>query len=324
MPTYDICETHSSTYSASATLAKGGSPTTVVTTVSQKFRCIVTGGPVTEAQVACQSSLPKVGYSSFYSAVTGDVLYNAVCTGKNVTRSTKNKNLFSISVTYKTEPLDAEVCTGTPVSTLAELPVTVSAAISGSDRVLYTDFADKQCMRFDKVKTLFDQPIVTQDPILTLTISQFESGISYNTMQARSFLVNDSTYNGDPAGTWRCVMTSAVEQEVQLASGPVTAVKATYQVQKNESFYTTPAGGTVTTGWDQQVPLVSPKYFVAAAGGDPDQILTFADLTSGESLVDYINLDGTKRAYTEGGSDDRPDYTSFENYKRGSFSFLQA
>jgi hypothetical protein len=287
--------------------------------VSQKFRCIVSGGTVTEAQVACQSSLPKVGYSSFYSAVTGDVLYNAVCTGKNVTRSTKNKNLFSISVTYKTEPLDAEVCTGTPVSTLAELPVTVSAAISGKDRVLYTDYNDKQCMRFDKIKTLFDQPIVTQDPILTLTISQFESGISYSTMQDRSFLVNDSAYNGDAAGLWRCIMTSAVEQEVQLASGPVTAVKATYQVQKNESFYTTPAGAQVTTGWDQQVPLVSPKYL-----DDDDNIVVFSDETSGESLVDYIELDGTKRAYTEGGADDRPDYTSFQNYKRGSFSFLQA
>ena len=114
-------------------------------------------------------------------------------------------------------------------------------------------------------------------------------------------------------------MTSAVEQEVQLASGPVTAVKATYQVQKNESFYTTPAGAQVTTGWDQQVPLVSPKYL-----DDDDNIVVFSDETSGESLVDYIKLDGTKRAYTEGGADDRPDYTSFQNYKRGSFSFLQA
>jgi hypothetical protein len=119
-------------------------------------------------------------------------------------------------------------------------------------------------------------------------------------------------------------MISAVEQEVQLASGPVVAVKATYQVQKNVSQYTQPDGTVVVTGWDQQVPLVSPKFLAPAAGAEPAHIKTFADATSGESLIDYINLDGSARAYTEGGADDRPDYMTFQNYKRGSFSFLQA
>jgi len=322
---YDICEARASSYSSSATLAKGGRPTTVVTSVTKHFRCIVSGGTASDTQVACQPSLPSVGFTAYYSAATGQVLYNAICVSKNVTRNKSNKNLFAITCTYKTEPLDAEVCLGSPVATLPEISPTVTASISGKDRVLYNDFAGEQCMRFDKVKTLFDQPVVTQDPILTLTIQQYESGISYNTMQDRSFIVNSDTYAGDAAGLWRCQMTSAVEQEVQLASGPVTAVKATYQVQKNLSQYTQPNGTVVVTGWDQQVPLVSPKYFIPSIGaGFPTEIRTFADATSGESLVDYINVDGTERTYTEGGSDDRPDYMTFQNYKRGSFSFLQA
>jgi len=322
--TYDICESRESSYSSSATLAKDGKPTTVVTSVTKHFRCIVSGGTVSDTQVACQPSLPSVGYTAYYSPASGQVLYNAICVSKNVTRNKSNKNLFSISCTYKTEPLDAEVCLGSPVDNIDDISPTVTASISGKDRVIYNDYAGEQCMRFEKVKTLFDQPVVTQDPILTLTIQQYESGISYGTMQDRSFLVNSDTYAGDAAGLWRCMMVSAVEQEVQLSTGPVVAVKATYQVQKSLSQYTQPNGSVVVTGWDQQVPLVSPKYFVPAAGADPAHIKTFADATSGESLVDYINLDGTERLYTEGGADDRPDYMTFQNYKRGSFSFLQA
>ena len=324
MPSYDICEARASSYSSTATLAKDGKPTTVVTSVTKHFRCIVSGGTVSDTEVACQPSLPSVGYTAYYSPTSGLVLYNAICVSKNVTRNKSNKNLFSISCTYKTEPLDAEVCLGSPVASIDDISPTVTASISGKDRVIYNDYAGEQCMRFDSVKTLFDQPIVTQDPVLTLTIQQYESGISYNTMQDRSFLVNSDTYAGDAAGLWRCQMISAVEQEVQLVAGPVVAVKATYQVQKNVSQYTQPDGTVVITGWDQQVPLVSPKFLAPAAGAEPAHIKTFADATSGESLIDYINLDGSARAYTEGGADDRPDYMTFQNYKRGSFSFLQA
>ena len=324
MPTFDLCETTTSSYTSTATLASGGKPTTVVTNVVQGFRCIVDGGTVSDADVACLPALPSVGFSSYYSAASGLVMYGAICVSKNVVRNKSNKNLFTITCSYKTEPLSAEVCFGTPVDDIADIDPTVTAAISGKDRVIYTDYAGEQCMRHVGCKAPFDQPVVTQDPILTLTINQYESGISYSTMQERSFIVNSDTYQGNTAGRWRCQMISAVEQEVQLSGGPVTAVKAVYQVQKNDSFYTDPFGNTTITGWDQQVPLVSPKFLEPAAGGDPASIKTFADETSGESLVDYINVTGTKRPYTVGDPDDRPDYIQFQNYRRASFSFLQA
>jgi len=324
MPTFDLCETTTSSYTSTATLASGGKPTTVVTNVTQGFRCIVEGGTVSDADVACLPALPSVGFSSYYSAASGLVMYGAICVSKSVSRNKSNKNLFSITCSYKTEPLSAEVCFGSPVSDIGDISPTVTAAISGQDRVIYTDYAGDQCMRHDGCKAPFSQPVVTQDPILTLTINQYESCISYNTMQERSFIVNDSAYQGDAAGRWRCQMISAVEQEVQLASGPVTAVKAVYQVQKNDSYYTDPDGNTTITGWDQQVPLVSPKFLELGQNGDPDVIKTFADETSGESLVDYINSDGTERQYAAGFADDRPDYITFQNYRRESFSFLQA
>ena len=217
--TYGFCETRTSSYSSSATLAKGGKPTTVITTVNQTFRCIVRGTDeaVSDAQVACQDALPKVGFSNFYSAATGQVLYNAICVSKNVTRHKSNKYVFDITCTYKTQPLDAEVCLGNPVNDLVDIGPTVQASISGRDRVLYTDYDSKACSRFDGTKMMFNIPVVGKDPVLTLTISQFESGISYETMMDRSYIVNNSLYGGTGAGTWRCVMTSAVEQEVQLA-----------------------------------------------------------------------------------------------------------
>lgn len=325
--TYGFCETRTSSYSSSATLAKGGKPTTVITTVNQTFRCIVRGttAAVSDAQVACQDALPKVGFSNFYSAATGQVLYNAICVSKNVTRNKSNKYVFDITCTFKTQPLDAEVCLGNPVTELVDIGPTVQASISGRDRVLYTDYDDKACSRFDGTKMMFNIPVVGQDPVLTLTISQFEAGISYNTMMNRSYIVNDSLYGGTGAGTWRCVMTSAVEQEVQLAAGPITAVKATYQVQQNLSFYKGLTTGTkITTGWEQLVPLVSTHFCTRNGNGDVAGIFSFADVTSGEKVTDYIHHDGERRAYAEGGADDRPDYLSFENYPKASFSFLQA
>lgn len=324
--TYDICETRTSSYSSSGTMPSGGKPLTVKTTVNQQFRVIVSGDSVDETTVACAAGLPQVGYSAFYSPTTGKVLYNAICMSKSVKRHPKNKDFFTVDLTYSTPSLDAEVCFGTPVNDLSEIAPTVTAAVSGTDRVLYEDYAStpKQCFKQPFVKVLYDTPITTKDPKLTLTIVQFESALSYDQMQARSFITNDAAYAGLPAGRWLCKLTSAVEQEVQLQAGPTTAVKATYSVERSDASYVNLDDTEVITGWDQQVPLISPKYIEDAAA-DPLVIKRFTDETNGERLTDYIMLaDGTKRDYTEGGDDDRPDYTTFQNYRRASFSFLQA
>ncbi len=325
--TYTKCEMRSSSYSSSGTLPSGGKPLTVKTTVNQQWQIITSGDLVSETTVACQAGLPQVGYSAFYSPSTGQVMYNAICTGKTVKRSPKNKSLFIADITYSTPHLSAEACFGSPVATLDDIEPTVTASVSGRDRVLYEDYSStpQQCFKQPFVKVIYDSPVVTKDPNVTLTITQFEDAITYDQMQERSFVVNSDTYNTLPAGRWLCKVTSAVEQSVALSDGnggvvQTDVVKVTYAVERNDSSYKNLSGTKVVTGWDQQVPLVSPKFI-----NDEGEIERFTDATNGEQLTDYINLaDGTKRSYTEGGVDDRPDYRTFQNYPRVAFqSFLQ-
>lgn len=319
--TYTKCETRASSYSSSGTLPTGGKPLTVKTTVNQQWQIITTGDLVSETTVACQAGLPQVGFSAFYSPSTGQIMYNAVCTSKTVKRSPKNASLFHADITYSTPALDAEACFGSPVDNLTDISPTVTAAVSGRDRVLYQDYSATplQCFKQPFVNVIYDSPVVTKDPNVTLTINQFEAAITYDQMQARSFVVNSDSYNGLPAGRWLCKLTSAVEQEVELAGGSTTAVKATYVVERNDSSYVNLSGTKIVTGWDQQVPLVSPKFI-----NDDGDVERFSDETNGEQTTGYINLaDGTKRAFTDGGADDRPDYRTFQNYPRTSFSFLQ-
>ena len=328
---YDICETRSGSYSSSGTIGKGGQRK-VTTTVSQGFRVIVTDSvnsitpaDVSDAEIACLAALPQVGWSVYYSSSTGLALYNAVCSSKRVSRNASNGLVFDVNVEFKTGPLDAEVCAGSPVDDLTDIAPEVSSSVSGSERVLYTDAAGTQCWKIPVVGVPFESPVVTQDPRLQLTISQYETSITDDQQQGRSFVVNSSTYRGLPAGRWLCRVASATEQQVQLSGGPVNAVRVTYVVERNDSFHIDSSGATIITGWKATQPLVSPKVISSdsPAGPVPPRLVTVADLTSGESNVSYINpADGTERQ-PAGAADDKPDYLVFQQYNSIPFTFLQ-
>ena len=331
---YNICETRSGSYSSSGTIGNGGQRK-VTTTISQGFRVIVSddstsisAADVSDAEVACLAALPQVGWSTYYSSTTGLSLYQAVCSSKRVARNQANGLVFDVSVEFKTSPLDAEVCAGSPVADLTDITPEISSSVSGADRVLYTDASGLQCWKLPYVDVPFESPVVTQDPRLQLTITQFEASITDDQQQGRSFVINSDVYRGLPAGRWRCRIGSATEQQVQLTSGSVTAVKVTYVVERNDSFHVDSSGSTVITGWKATQPLVSTKVISAdsPAGPVPPRLVTVSDLTSGESQLAYLNpADGTERQPSSTGStDDKPDYLVFQQYPAIAFnSFLQ-
>ena len=288
----------------------------------------ITPADVSDAEIACLAALPQVGWSVYYSSSTGLVLYNAVCSSKRVSRNTSNGLVFDVNVEFKTGPLDAEVCAGSPVASLDDITPEVSSSVSGSDRVLYTDATGTQCWQIPHVGVPFESPVVTQDPRLQLTISQYEASISDDQQQGRSFVVNSDTYRGLPAGRWRCRIASATEQQVQLSGGPVNAVRVTYVVERNDSFHIDSSGATIITGWKATQPLVSPKVISvdSPAGPVPPRLVTVSDLTSGESQVAYVDpSNGYERQPSAvGASDDKPDYLVFSQYPAIAFnSFLQ-
>jgi hypothetical protein len=328
--TYDICELKAGSYSSSGSIGSGGRRK-VTTTVTQVFQVMVgddstsiVPADVTEVEIACLAALPQVGWSVYYSASTGLTLYNAVCSSKSVTRDRKKGLRFEVHVQFKTNPLDAEVCAGSPVDELSDIAPQVTAAVDSSERVLYSDANGAQCWKLPVVDIPFDSPVTTMDPRLNLTITQYESFISDDQMQGRSFVVNSDTYRGLPAGRWRCRVASATEQQVQLSGGSVTAVQVTYVVERSDAFYVDPnSGNPVITGWKATQPLVSPKIISpdSPAGPVPPRLVRKSDLTSGEEQLAYINpADGTERQTGQ----DRPDYLVFDNYAAIPFnSFLQ-
>lgn len=336
---YTVCEISKGSYTASGNTGIGAFSRQVVTTVKQEFRVEYKaaggeypngGEDIGESEVACNAGLPQVGYSTFAST-DGSVLYNAVCTNKEVRRDPGNRSIFYATITYKTPPLDAEACFGSPVLNLTDITPVVTASVSGSEQVLYSDYNGQQSWKLPSVDVIFEEPVTTVRPRLTLNIQQFEASISDDQMQGRSYAVNSGTYRGLGANRWRCRMVNAQEQAVTLglAGGGtqiVNAVRVSYAVERSDDFYIDPnSGANVIYGWQGTAPLVSPKIIsseppAGMVGPMQPRLVRKADVSSGEEQMAYINLDGTER----GTGADRPDYLQFQVYPAISFSFLQA
>jgi len=339
---FEVCEVGFGTHSSSGNTGTGNFSRQVVTTVKQEFRIKYNGSgsgaypnggeSISESDVACNAGLPQVGSSTF-SSNSGQVMYNAICVGKDIRRDRGNKSMFMATITYKTPVMDAEACIGSPVLNLTDIDPVVTASVGGKEQVLYSDYNGAQCWKLPEVNVMFDNPITTQRPRLKLTIAQFEATISDNQMQGRSYVVNSGTYRGLPAGRWRCIVQNAQEQQVVLSDGlggtnEVTAVRVTYNVERSDDYYIDPmTGNSVIYGWDATAPLVSPKIIsteppTGMVGPMQPRVVRKADLTNGEEQMAYIYANGYERPPGTGA--DRPDYLRFQAYPSTSFSFLQA
>jgi hypothetical protein len=280
-------------------------------------------GDVTEGHVACDPRLPVVNRSTWYSSLTGLSMPFAVCTSKDVTRDSKNGNIFTVTCNFETGPIETEQCTAAPPANAEEIQPEVSIEIGSYDRVLYSDKNGVQCWKLP-TGSPFQTPVTETIPTLRLTITQFEPFVTYEEILERSFKTNSSTYRTKDAGLWLIGAVKATEQDVTFADGSVnTLAKVTYPIMLSERYFYPPGvdatdANKTVYGHDHVHPLVD-TYKLDAAGGDPEPITKGGNVTTG-----YINTDGTLRE-PAAANEERPDYLRFRTQDEIDFStFLQA
>ena len=316
-----VRETFDSGFSISGSVSNGR--TKVSSSASKQFIVVTSAANpslISEVEVACLSSLPVVNRSTWVSADGTAYMPFAVCRSKSVQRRPDNGLVFDVTCTYETGDTESEQCAAAPPVSLTDITPTVTANIGSYERTLYSDKSNPsvQCWQYEGTKTPFAQPVLETIPTLQLVIEQFEASITFDQMLERSFKVNSSTYRSKAAGLWRIGAVKAVEQDVQLAGGPTTAVKVTYPIALSERFFYPPGDDVNKTvyGHDQVIPLVD-SWKVDAGNIVPNKD------AQGRVRAGYINTDGTERV-PGAANEKRPDYLQFKVSEEIDFgTFLQ-
>lgn len=329
----EIKETLETSFSIKGSKSEGGKDL-VNHTATKNYRVVakksfsfenLTFGDVTEAHVACDPRLPVVNRSTWFSARTGLSMPFAVCRSKDVSRESGNGLIFNVSCNFETGPIETEQCQATPPSNGDELLPQVSIEVGSYDRVLYADKVGVQCWKLP-TGSPFQSPVTETIPTLRLTITQFETYVSFEDILDRSFKCNSATYRSKDAGLWLIGAVKATEQDVTLADGSIaTLAKVTYPIQLSERFYYPPGVAATEAnktiyGHDHVQPLVD-TYKLEQAG-DNDAVPMTGD--KGNVRTGYINTNGTERVPANP-DDERPDYMRFRTQDRIDFStFLKA
>ena len=316
-----VRETFESGFSVSGSVSEGRQQ--ISSSATKQFIVITSASDpsdVSEVEVGCLGSLPVVNRSTWVSADGASYLPFAVCRSKDVQRRSDNGFVFDVSCTYETGETEGEQCASAPPVNLTDITPTVTANIGSYERTLYSDKSNPsvQCWQYEGTKTPFAQPVLETIPTLQLVIEQFEASITFDQMLERSFKVNSTTYRSKDAGLWRIGAVKAVEQDIQLAGGPTTAVKVTYPISLSERFFYPPGDDSTKTvyGHDQVIPLVD-SWKV-----DAGKIIPNKD-SQGRVRPGYINTDGTERV-PGAANEKRPDYLQFKVCEEIDFStFLQ-
>jgi len=321
---YSVCKVGDDSYRVSGSTGQGNSRNTTqnftqtyIVKVLDPDGKLYTGNPseINTAIVGQAQGLPTVQKSIYYDADSGTIHPYAVCTGKDVKRRRDAPMVFDVSCSFQskteTENMDNET-----VTQPTDIRPEVTVSVSGKDRVLYQDLeTGNQSYLFPGIKLQYPAPVVTQVPLLTLTISQYESYVSYAQILARSFKVNSANWQGFGAGFWRLVVKNVSEVDIQTQLGTVTWAKVTYEATlSNDGFYDE-SGTWQLTGWKAQIPCIAPKFKNAA--GD---IQKFVDPNTSEPFMGFINKNS---GLLYGGSN--PQYITHTRYETLDFnSIIQA
>jgi hypothetical protein len=328
----DICETLETSFSIKGSKSSAGK-SLVNHTAKKTYLAVMRKsfsfeqmqfGDITEGHVACDPRLPVVNRSTWYSSLTGLSMPFAVCTSKDVTRDSKNGNAFTVTCNFETGPIETEQCTAAPPANAGEIQPEVSIEVGSYERVLYADKDGEQCWKLP-TGSPFQSPVTETIPTLRLTITQFETFVTFEEILERSFKTNSATYRSKDAGLWLIGAVKATEQDVTFADGSVnTLAKVTYPIMLSERFFYPPGvdatdANKTVYGHDHVQPLVD-TYKLDAAGGDPEPITG----DNGNVTTGYINTDGTLRE-PAAANEERPDYLRFRTQDEIDFStFLQA
>ena len=325
--TFDIRQKTEGNYSSSGSYGQGGSRQSTQTINVKYFVTAIPPVPATgdtntgpeymnEHYIGCLTSLPTVMGSVYYDANTGLMNPYAICMSKSVKRNTQNPYLFEVDASFKTKALETENCTivAQDVAIPTDISPEVTVSVGNTQKVLYHDlFTGDQSFMYEGIKERFSSPVTTDIPNLTLTISQYESYVSYAQILARSYVTNNATYAGFGTGMWLCKVENVSNVELKVGGATQTWARVTYNVSLSQDGYYDPNGTYQLTGWKQQVPLIASKFLPDAAEEKTDPFMA-----GGMPQLGMINEDGTKAA-----NQDKPDYLTFNRYRSASFSFLQ-
>lgn len=321
---FSVCKVGDDSYRVSGSTGQGNSRNTTqnftqtyLVKATNADGSLYSGNPseINTAIVGQANGLPTVQRSIYYDPDAGVIHPYAICTGKDVKRRRDAPMLFDVSCTFQskteTESMDNETVTA-PTDIRPE----VTVSVGGKDRVLYQDLdTGDQAYLFPGIKLQYPAPVVTQVPLLTLTISQYESYVSYAQILNRSFKVNSTNWQGFAAGLWRLVVKNVSEVEIQTQLGTTTWAKVTYEASlSNDGFYDE-SGTWQLTGWKAQIPCIAPKFKNAA--GD---IQKFVDPNTSEPFMGFISKTS---GLLYGGS--KPQYITHTRYETLDFnSIIQA
>jgi hypothetical protein len=335
---YSVCKVGDDSYRVSGSTGQGNSRNTTqnftqtyIVKVLDPDGKLYTGNPseINTAIVGQADGLPTVQKSIYYDADSGTIHPYAVCTGKDVKRRRDAPTVFDVSCSFQakteTESLDNET-----VSQPTDIRPEVTVSLSGKDRVLYSDFGtdfstpsartdSEQCWMFKNIKLQYPSPVVTQIPLLTLTISQYETSVTYAQIMQRSFKVNRTAWQGFNKGYWRLVVKNVSEVDIQSQLGTVTWAKVTYEATLSNDGYYEQDGTTWTqTGWEAQIPMIAPKYYDSPLVGNAS-IKKFIDDDTGEPYMGFLDYDEDWDLAAT-----RPKFKTHKRYEDIEFSdFLQ-
>lgn len=345
---FSVCKVGDDSYRVSGSTGQGNSRSTT-TNFTQAYIVKTldadgsrySGNPsdINAAIVGKADGLPLVQKSVYYDADSGVVHPYAVCISKDVKRRRDAPTVFDVTCTFqaKTET-ESDSEHETVPNDPTDLRPEVTVSVDGKERVLYQDFGtafatpdvrtnsqSKQCWMFeatDGTDTFgllqYPAPVTTQLPLLTLTVAQYETYVSYQQIIDRSYKTNQTAWKGFDPGLWRIVVKNVSEVDIQTVSGPATWAKVTYEVKLSSDGYYNQSGTWINTGWEAQIPMISPKYYDSPLVGDA-KIKKFIDVKTSEPYMGFLGYDGDEDLAAT-----RPNFKTHRRYESIEFTnFLQ-
>lgn len=305
--------------------------------------------------------IPQVNYNTYYDSVANVSVPLAVCTSKTVTRKQENTAVFEVDCSFQTgggsgggggakqgkaqefeTPQDPEP--QEPPTNVTDISPVVTRSVVGRDIVLHSAPAygadglgedlelGVRSTRYlptldafgnGELSNEIDQPITRKQPLLQITVTQFEDTFTDEDLLKRCFRVNTQEYRGFPVKSAMITAINAVEQNVQLAAGPADKYRVTYNILIDEYSAEDSTGTSLFIGHAHGVPLIGHWYF--DENGDARQFLVGEE--TGIGNVGLISVLGERLGDPGVGGNQlgAPDYVRFDTVDEIDFEdFMQA
>jgi hypothetical protein len=313
-----------------------------------------TGADVTDLQVAFAPGVPLVNYHTYYDVYNGVGMPLAVCKSKSVKRDSGASNMFVVSCTFATEPAtskngkkEEKASDATQPAPLTPTDVDPVVSWGMGVREVVLDSAPAYAADDSPLGTIstnllpcdqtspaaknwgveFNMPVTKKIATVTMTVTQFETSWSWETLLERGYKVNNAAWGTDSVvKAWMITNINAVEQSVTVddGAGGVTDAewyRVTYTIMRDD--YTVENWNTVTDSTDTlfvghaaALPLYSTDYIDFQAS--PHVVRPF--LTEDNvPFVGKVDADGAPLPDDAAGCN----YVRYDTVDEISFSFLQ-